>query len=523
MEKPNILVVGANEGAPHHRNKSIREMRELAVRGAVLYTMPERYGNNLPPAGTHINHLIVSKSFLTPNNITIANDDLRKAYEILRESGGGLPESVIFLGIPGAIDDTEDGENFYQPFCKDAGVPEGTEIVLASGDTECATLMHTVFPESSEPVTELDPFGYFHEQDTSRLKADFIVQTGCDMCCTYCCNNYLKKESSKSISVPLERAVAELKELRETHPEITALRLFGQSLGLYKDNGERCLHKLVEEVDKLGFEQVSLFSVAPQTLYPELVKAIRDSNTITGMHSTIETGSERQAAEIGRPGTLDKLEDALKQIRKRKSQFVWSTSLIAGLPGTTDADDEATSKYVMKNHGLVYGITPFSNSPCLPASDLPNQLSYEEILEHEKKLQILQFECAMVAGFTIEAINRKFGRKGLRVQETETDEQYGILHWLQHPLNIGIPLVYTDGILHNVGEKVHVAPTQVLWADGDRQSNISRCAIRMQRGAITEGYSHKLEYDEGYTSGNYVEDYDSTPIGEIVKQVCDKK
>ena len=85
------------------------------------------------------------------------------------------------------------------------------------------------------------------------------IAEGCDKHCTYC---IIPKIRGNFRSVPMERLIKEAKELAEQG--VKELILVAQETTLYGKDlyGEKCLHRLVEELCKIAESAGSEFCIA---------------------------------------------------------------------------------------------------------------------------------------------------------------------------------------------------------------------------------------------------------------------
>ena len=410
-DKRPVVVTLDNFGvAPYNRNKIIRNLRMIESLGATVIRLP--VGTRLKDTDIRPDHFIMAGSTLMPGSIDHGIYNAQKFFK----GAGTCPQSIIFLGKFAMIKPDYFEENpifdFHEQVAFDITwgmksdvTGELPSVVKASGPNETHDLVRAIFPD--QDLSEIEPqdsFG-FTELDPDQpgqhirdaMINNYILQTGCNNKCAYCSLRSLRPGEYCSTCVPHERAIDDLRRFRAEHPEQKYLTLSGRNVGLYNDNGYR-LHDLIPVVDEMGFEQVILHFFAPSQLDNELAEIIANSRSFNAIHTTTETCSPRLAKAIGRDGQLEKIDDFLGIVRSKKPDFAWSTTLLAGLPGETDGDQEITRDYVKKHHGLVYGtlslITESVNSrrADLPIAQMLGQLSEEEKQAHLEYYLQLQRE-----------------------------------------------------------------------------------------------------------------------------------
>ncbi|MCL1876452.1 radical SAM protein [Candidatus Saccharibacteria bacterium] len=476
-EPPTVAMVGELGNAAFNQNQHVRELDLLRQMGARVLQIPD--GQKLEDLGIHPDHMFVANSVLTPGNIENTIGRLLYAFDGATQ----LPKSFIFPGKFGSIksDYFEPKGDFYATLLKqiifqmspDVGWDfKPAKIVKAIGPDRTRTIIETVFPDRDlSDIAPKDSFGFTEPgllPECAKMRdipsRFFILQTGCNNHCAYCSDRYLNEGENCSVSMPFDRAVAELREFRVQHPDEKHLTLGGRNLFLFGKNGKegkQRLHELLPIVDEMGFDDVSLYFGMPLDLYPELVEAIKNSKTINGMHSTIETGSKAGSKRINRDGQLEVLESALTDIYAEKPNFVWSTTLLAGFPGETDAELNETCDFVKRNRGVVYRVgtldteSKYITKPVLPIAELPDQLSETERQAHGEVYKKLQIEQAQEG--IMRLIKDFLDGKKSRVSKHNPGAGYPVL--LQNPISnyMGVYLHDSDEG-YQAGEEVSVLP-----------------------------------------------------------------
>ncbi len=175
------------------------------------------------------------------------------------------------------------------------------------------------------------------------LKAWVSIMYGCDNFCTYCVVPHLRgRERSRSAS----DIMAEITELAARgYREVT---LLGQNVnsygkGLADGFAFPDLLRLVHGVE--GIERIRFVTSHPRDLSDDLIAAIRDLPKVCeALHLPAQSGSNRTLKAMNRQYTIEEYREKIVHLREAVPGIVLTTDIIAGFPGETEEDLEATLK-----------------------------------------------------------------------------------------------------------------------------------------------------------------------------------
>jgi tRNA-2-methylthio-N6-dimethylallyladenosine synthase len=240
------------------------------------------------------------------------------------------------------------------------------------------------------------------------------IGEGCDNFCSYCIVPYVRgRERSRKIT----DIVREVRDLGERgFKEVT---LLGQNVNSFKGQGPvagsqypgRGFIKLLEEVDKVkGIERIRFMTSHPKDASVELFKAMRDLPKVCEhLHLPLQSGSDRILRLMNRGYTRAKYLKLADAYRKIVPEGSITTDIIAGFPGETARDFQATIG-VMKKVSFD-GSFQFKYSPRPPAKAAKLKDSVPPEAKQERLQAAIDLQCALalkynqtLAGKTVEVL-----------------------------------------------------------------------------------------------------------------------
>ncbi|MFW5882980.1 MAG: tRNA (N6-isopentenyl adenosine(37)-C2)-methylthiotransferase MiaB [Verrucomicrobiota bacterium] len=182
-----------------------------------------------------------------------------------------------------------------------------------------------------------------HEQ--RQVSAFVSIMQGCNMNCTYC---IVPKTRGRERGRPIADIVAEVRELaaRGTR-EVT---LLGQIVNHYgkrefpRINGKSPFVQLLEAVHAVeGIERIRFTSPHPVGFRSDLIECYgRLPKLGKYIHFPMQSGSNRILQAMKRPYSIERFTRIVERLREVQPDMYFSTDVIVGFPGETEADFEAT-------------------------------------------------------------------------------------------------------------------------------------------------------------------------------------
>ena len=221
---------------------------------------------------------------------------------------------------------------------------------------------------------------------TRTISAFLTVQEGCDKFCTFCVVPYTRGgEVCRSPSSILDEAQALIAN------GVRELTLLGQNVNAYTatEAGKSVdFAALIARLSDLpDLLRIRYTTSHPRDMSDALIRAHRDNPKLMPfLHLPVQSGSDRILRAMNRKHTVDHYRRLIERIRTARPDMAFSTDIIVGFPGESDADFSATCDLV-RDVGYQSAFTfKYSIRPGTPAADLDDQV--EEQVKHTRLLEL---------------------------------------------------------------------------------------------------------------------------------------
>ena len=178
-------------------------------------------------------------------------------------------------------------------------------------------------------------------RDGRQVTAFVNIQKGCDNLCAFCIVPFTR---GREVSRPASEIVAEVARL--TEHGVREVTLLGQNVNSYglKRSGEVPFHELVAQVAAVpGVARVRFTTSNPWDLAPGLVELFRTEPKLCSyFHLPVQAGADSMLARMRRKHTRAEYLELVAKLREARPGLAFSTDIIAGFPGETQAEHEAT-------------------------------------------------------------------------------------------------------------------------------------------------------------------------------------
>jgi len=220
------------------------------------------------------------------------------------------------------------------------------------------------------PVEEAVP----GDAPAGRTRAFLKVQDGCDHRCAYC-------------AVPDARGGPESKPRSQVLEEAGALAaagvreivLCGIRLGAYgRDSGDGSLAALLRGLRRIDLPRLRLSSIEPMDLEDDLLDELSDHPRLCHhLHLPLQSGDDAVLAAMNRGYTGAEFADLVSRVRRRWPDAAISTDVMVGFPGETEAQFEATARFLKETGFSRVHVFPYSPRPNTPAAGRAGRIAPE--------------------------------------------------------------------------------------------------------------------------------------------------
>ena len=219
------------------------------------------------------------------------------------------------------------------------------------------------------------------------------IAEGCDKHCTYC---IIPKLRGNYRSVPMEKLLAEAKDLADQG--VKELILVAQETTVYGKDlyGEKSLHKLLRELCKIsGIQWIRILYCYPEEIYDELIRTIKEENKVCHyLDLPIQHASDAVLKRMGRRTSKAQLVEIIEKLRKEIPDISLRTTLITGFPGETQEQHEELKDFVDEMEFDRLGVFTYSPEEDTPAATMTEQIPEEVKEDRQAELMELQQEIA---------------------------------------------------------------------------------------------------------------------------------
>ncbi len=246
-------------------------------------------------------------------------------------------------------------------------------------------IMETLKGQGPRPSTVVDLEAEEGSQNTirqhlggKRQVSSFVsIMQGCNMACTFC---IVPKTRGRERSRPIDEIVEEIEDLAaQGAREITLLGQIVTSYGRREipgRNGTSPFVQLLERIEEVpGIERIRFTSPHPRGFRQDLVEAYRDlSKLCEYVHLPVQSGSDCILRAMNRPYSRRLYLDIVSRLREVVPGMFFSTDVIVGFPGETEADFEETrSLFEQVGYDMAY-IFRYSIRTGTPAEKMGGQI-----------------------------------------------------------------------------------------------------------------------------------------------------
>ncbi len=262
------------------------------------------------------------------------------------------------------------------------GVGSFSQIVRAA-DAVCEGRYISLFGDQSGPIDETP-----RVITTGPSWAYLRIAEGCNNFCAFCAIPYIR---GRYRSRTMENILEEAKDLAEHG--VKELIVIAQDITRYGTDlyGRRCLAELCRRLSEIdGIEWIRLHYLYVDQFDDELIDEIAANDKIVKyLDIPIQHINNAILKRMNRRGTGEDIRLLFKKLRERIPGVVLRTSLIAGLPGESEAEFEELCEFLREARIERVGVFPFSPEEGTPAAEMEH-VDFEEAQRRADLIMQLQ-------------------------------------------------------------------------------------------------------------------------------------
>ena len=206
----------------------------------------------------------------------------------------------------------------------------------------------------------------------NRTRAYLKIQDGCSQFCSYCIIPYARGPIR---SRDPEDVIAEVKRLAENgFKEVVLTGIHVASYG--KDRRDTSLIEILRQVHEVeGIDRIRFSSIEPNVVTEEFAQAIADMPKVCDhFHLSLQSGCDKTLKEMNRKYDTEKYRQAAATLRKYLPEVALTTDIIAGFPGETEEDFQASYDFAKEIGFAKIHAFPYSPKKGTPAAARKDQL-----------------------------------------------------------------------------------------------------------------------------------------------------
>jgi len=201
-------------------------------------------------------------------------------------------------------------------------------------------------------------------------RATLKVQDGCNNACSFC---RIRLARGKSVSLETREAMRRIKEIEEKGAAEVVIT--GVNLSQYKDDDKDFSHLLHLLLDATSHIRIRISSLYPESITPSFLSIVEDERICPHFHLSIQSGSNKILARMGRRYTQERVFEAVGDLRKVKKRPFIGCDIIAGFPEESEEDFLMTMEMcrILQLPGV--HAFPFSPRPGTIAASMQGKVS----------------------------------------------------------------------------------------------------------------------------------------------------
>jgi len=310
----------------------------------------------------------VGEAVLIVNSCTVTSESDRKLRQLVRRMRREHPQAILVVTgcMPQAFPDqaaTLEADLVVGNAARGAIVEQLEALRRDRTPKVCVTPHDKTFERLS--ITSFE----------ERTRAFVKIEDGCDRFCSYCI-------------IPYARGRVRSRDPEDIRAELTALVkagyreavLVGINLTSYgKDTGMT----LADAVDAAcavdGIERVRLGSLEPDHMTEELIARLKTQKKLCPQfHVALQSGCDATLRRMNRHYDTACFAQACQRLREAFPDAVFTTDILVGFPGETEADFEESLRFAEAMRFAKAHVFPYSRRAGTRADTMPDQVPQAE-------------------------------------------------------------------------------------------------------------------------------------------------
>ena len=236
---------------------------------------------------------------------------------------------------------------------------------------------------------EIEKFDHLPPPRVEGASAFLSIMEGCSKYCSFCVVPYTRGEE---VSRPFTDILLEAAQLAKSG--VKEITLLGQNVNAYNatmDGAQADLALLIETIAQFPqIERIRFTTSHPNEMSQRLIDCFADVPKLAiQLHLPVQAGSDRILMAMKRNYTVLQYKSTIRKLKLANPSLTFTTDIIVGFPGESDADFESTVKLV-QDIGFDYSFSfLYSPRPGTPAAFIQDTTSQDIKLARLTRLQAI--------------------------------------------------------------------------------------------------------------------------------------
>ena len=236
---------------------------------------------------------------------------------------------------------------------------------------------------------EIEKFDHLPPPRVDGASAFLSIMEGCSKYCSFCVVPYTRGEE---VSRPFTDILLEAKALAEAG--VKEITLLGQNVNAYRmdfEGVEADLAMLIETIAEIPqIERIRFTTSHPNEMSERLINCFAKTPKLAvQLHLPVQAGSDRILMAMKRNYTVLQYKSIIRKLKTASPNLTFTSDIIIGFPGETEADFEATVK-LMVDVGFDYSFSfLYSPRPGTPAAFIKDDTPQTTKLARLSRLQAI--------------------------------------------------------------------------------------------------------------------------------------
>ena len=318
---------------------------------------------------------------LKSNDIDVVHESRKKDHNIVIINTCGFIDKAKEESVNTILDQVEMKrrgkiEKVYVTGCLSERYKSNLELEIPEVDAYFGTLELPQILKKFDVDYRVDLVGE-RLLSTPSHYAYLKISEGCNRTCSFCAIPLMR---GKHVSRPVEELVTEAERLVSRGVKeimVIAQELTYYGLDIYKT---RALPKLLHALaDVKGLEWIRLHYAYPHKFPMEILDVMKERDNICNyLDMPLQHASDNMLKAMRRQITRAEINDLIYRIREKVPGICLRTTLIAGFPGETLEDVEATKSFLEEHRFERVGVFSYSHEEGTGAFELVDDIPQEE-------------------------------------------------------------------------------------------------------------------------------------------------